>query len=92
MVVVGIMVRVEAGASARVVSVVQSLDGVSTLSLEAPDAFGAVLRASSVEAAEERLRAEIETLDGVLCAWPVHVEYESTASRPAEHAATPNDA
>jgi nitrate reductase NapAB chaperone NapD len=77
-VVLGAIVRLELNSREAAIRLLNELPGVSTFSLNELGRVGLVLEAESIDAAHLKLRSQVQSVPGVLVAWPVFVECEET--------------
>ena len=82
MTVVGVLVRVELDSADEVKCRLSDLEGVSTIPLEEPGTLGLVIEAASIDAAHEKLQAEVQATEGVLTAWPVEMHLTPEPAQP----------
>ena len=73
MVTIGVLVRFE-GELVDVEERLRGLAGVETLSLEESQTLGALIHTETLEQAHTKLVCEMQSVEGVLCAWPVHTD------------------
>ena len=78
MVTIGVLVRVDQTQEPETEARLGVLEGVQLIPLEEPHTLGAVIQAEDLDEAHERLVTQVQTLPGVLCAWPLHTELAST--------------
>jgi len=75
---VGVLVRTAIDPPDDLGDRLSALPGVSTVELEEEGSIGLVLQGESLDEAHDRLRDEVQSLEGVLAAWPVHLEFPPT--------------
>ncbi len=76
---VGVLARIEVEMEESVRSQLGNLEGVELFELGdaelEPGQIGLLIEAATVDAAHEKIKQEVATTVGVLCAWPVYVHY-----------------
>ena len=86
MVHIGVFIRTATGQLGEVVERLREICAVEAFELDTPGALGAVFEAPSLEAAEARLTQDIQTMDGVLSAWPIHASLDEPSEVTADPA------
>jgi len=76
MAVVGAFARIDVSDPQAVHRRLAAVDGVSLFDLDPPGKVGLVIEADDLDDAHEKLRTDIERVDGVLGVWPVYAHLE----------------
>jgi nitrate reductase NapAB chaperone NapD len=83
MVTVGVLVRANLDSVAEVEARLAAIEGVTTLKLEEPGTIGLVIQGQSINDAHDKLCDQVQRVEGVLTAWPVHMQLEPDSTSPA---------
>lgn len=76
MVLIGVLARIVPGQRAALWTDLSERPGVQPFEVDDDDRIGLLVEAESLESAHDRLRGEINQVDGVLGTWPVYVDLE----------------
>lgn len=86
-VVVGALARIEVDSKGDVLRRIDSLPGFSAFEVEDPLKVGVLIEAASVDEAHSLFSTQLTSVEGVLGAWPVSIEWEEgpeVDQRPAD--------
>ena len=78
MLTVGVFARVETAERERLRERLAPPTCLDVFELEEPNCIGLVIQARDSEAAHDWLQKELRQMPGVLCAWPVHTELDTS--------------
>ncbi len=80
MTMVGAFARVEASHAEEIRATLDRLPGVETFDLGEPGKVGLILEAEGLDAVHRKLCGDVESVEGVLKAWPVSVHLDDEDS------------